>query len=299
MWHRRLEFHNLGFVRPITTPVLTEKMRCANYPTLDNHVRLSNGTVINADWVTDNLILTQAPPPAAFLDFWCMVLEFNIDTVVCLAQPDAPNQLNVYWPPHGSTMQLGGDDVHVSTITEFQVGSFVHRTMLVADRAHGTCIAVKHVHMLNWQDGGVPQLYEVQHLNEFIDHSAHVTLIHCGAGVGRAGTLAAIQMLRRAPTGIVDPFSVVAELRTRRVGAVHTLQQYMFVCEFSEIEHRRRHHHGPVQRVPDQEVALGHVPAPTTAQSSDDLDLQTVRGTPPPPAEPDRTTSAVPARTAE
>jgi len=59
-------------------------------------------------------------------------------------------------------------------------------------------------------------------------------VVHCSAGVGRSGTLIAIDLLLKDLKSSNEPrvFSTVMDLRCQRYGMVQTYEQYEFIHKF-------------------------------------------------------------------
>jgi len=94
-----------------------------------------------------------------------------------------------------------------------------------------------HLHYLEWPDHGVPTSTKkmaklIAELDIRKTHPSEPIVIHCSAGIGRAGTFLAIHSMRqKALTSheTIDVMKTVLELRRQRMGAVQSGDQYKFV----------------------------------------------------------------------
>ncbi len=82
------------------------------------------------------------------------------------------------------------------------------------------------------EDYGIPQsLEEVRCVVEAIDarYGAFARIVvHCGAGLGRTGTIVSCWLVKRG----LNAATAIAAVRTTRPGAVETLEQEAFVSAF-------------------------------------------------------------------
>ncbi|KAG6443605.1 hypothetical protein O3G_MSEX002936 [Manduca sexta] len=96
---------------------------------------------------------------------------------------------------------------------------------------------VRQYHFLMWKDFAAPEhphsiLKFIKRMNEaWCNMVGRPVVVHCSAGVGRTGTLVALDCLldQLRATGHVAVFNTVAELRRQRNFLVQSLKQYVFV----------------------------------------------------------------------
>jgi len=188
-------------------------------------------------------ILTQAPLPATFGDFWRMIWEHNCPLIVMLTrlwERSAP-KADVYWPQAGETLEfpyLSVSGTKTIALKYITIRHFTLTTSQCGQQLERPCIQI---HYSEWPDFGVPQQNKyVLRLLELIDlYQAELgssgisgpLAMHCSAGLGRTGTLAAIHIsVQNFLHGLpVDIEKTVLIMRRQRSKVVQTQDQYEFV----------------------------------------------------------------------
>lgn len=182
-------------------------------PKEDTRVKLSidpdnpGSDYINANFVYDDItnsnkkyICSQAPLPSTFNDFWKMIWEQNVTSIVTLIKLKENGKVKGerYWPNKlGVPSPYGKFQVElIKTITtEDEI------TINVFHMKHGDSIRkVVQFYFQGWPDFGVPLTTEpVRKLSHLLkeyhkDRTCNTILVHCSAGIGRTGTFLAIDL---------------------------------------------------------------------------------------------------------
>lgn len=202
-------------------------------------LRCTDSDYINASFVkgisdTPEYIATQGPLECTLYDFWKMVLEQNATVIVMLAQfyEQKREKCYKYFPNDHEQMEI--EDIQIRCSTELNYGFYRERHILV--QTDSKKLNVIHLQFMNWPDFGCPSGTENM-LNfcllvrKFIDEYNTKAIMHCSAGVGRTGTLIAIDILLQtiACNGDLDIFNTVLNLRKQRKNMVQTEAQYMYI----------------------------------------------------------------------
>ncbi len=201
----------------------------------------SGHTYINASFVQSierhNYIVTQAPLSVTIADFWKMVWEQEVGTVVMLmelVEPQKP-QCEQYWPDRASTTTYG--DIRVSISNQEYTSHYRIRDLKLTHSEDGEQREVTHYQFISWGRGGlpvhpIPYMDFVRRIQEERDRSM-ATLVHCHAGGGRSGVYIACDSLQGQgkQTSKVDVLRCVTRLRLERPNLVKTYKQYCFVHE--------------------------------------------------------------------
>ncbi|XP_073668808.1 receptor-type tyrosine-protein phosphatase eta isoform X2 [Paramisgurnus dabryanus] len=196
---------------------------------------------INANYmpgytIKKEFIAAQGPLPCTVNDFWRMVWEKNIYTIVMLTKCNEQGRVKCekYWPAEMNQF----NHLKVTTISEIPLEDWTIRDFEVKNAKTGEARSVRHFHFTAWPDHGVPETTELlinfrhlvrEHMDQYSRHSP--TLVHCSAGVGRTGTLIAIDRLifQIEREGVVDVFGIIHDLRMHRPLMVQTEDQYVFL----------------------------------------------------------------------
>lgn len=107
------------------------------------------------------------------------------------------------------------------------LGSFVHRELLLTDERTGEMRIISHVQYLEWPDHGAPVL-----ASQFLDYVRHiqrldnnveggeetVVLVHCSAGIGRTGAFILLDSALRLIDADcpVNPIQLIKMMRDQR-----------------------------------------------------------------------------------
>eukprot|EP00045_Choanoeca_perplexa_P008109 m.74336 g.74336 ORF g.74336 m.74336 type:complete len:700 (+) comp14355_c0_seq1:179-2278(+) len=200
---------------------------------------------INASWVdgyrhTNGYIASQGPVPNSFVDFWSMVWEFKVCSIVMVTHEVEKGRMKChrYWPDPSSsppTQFLTYGDVTVLHVSSVPHRHFLVRTFLVSK--DGDERTIKQFAYTSWPDHGVPlttgELLGFRNaVNENTPNKDVPILIHCSAGVGRTGTYIAIDTLVKQSLDMAampDVDAVINDLRMRRNYMVQTEMQYIFI----------------------------------------------------------------------
>ncbi|XP_057883135.1 receptor-type tyrosine-protein phosphatase eta [Melospiza georgiana] len=223
-----------------------------------SRVKLSNqssGTdYINANYMPGYnskkaFIAAQGPLPNTIEDFWQMIWEKSIYSIVMLTKcvEQARTKCEQYWP---DKQPKSYGDVIVTMVSEVVLPEWTIRDFTVEKSNTPESHTVRQFHFTSWPDHGVPEttdlLINFRHLVHEYNSQNPVdspTLVHCSAGVGRTGTFIAIDRLiqQMEMENTVDVYGVVYDLRMHRPLMVQTEDQYVFLnqCVMDIIKSQR------------------------------------------------------------
>jgi len=206
-------------------------------------VKLKGGgcDYINANFIrgaagAKQYIAAQAPIPETIEDFWQMIWENRVTTVIMLTKLMEGNVQKAvpYWPSKGSCV-YGDYKLRLTGSRNAEFGE-----VLALELSHdGSSFSLEHVQFTKWPDHGVPRTMDsfkalFAYLSTRQSEVVDPIVIHCSAGIGRSGTLIAIHWLlereRRGESLTVESIAnAVKSLKEQRAGMVQTPEQYRFV----------------------------------------------------------------------
>ncbi|XP_051477770.1 receptor-type tyrosine-protein phosphatase eta isoform X3 [Apus apus] len=212
-----------------------------------SRVKLSDQNSATDDYINANyipgynsrkaFIAAQGPLSNTIEDFWRMIWEKNIYSIVMLTKcvEQARTKCEPYWPDKQSKSY---GDIIVTIVSEIVLPEWTIRDFTVEKSNTPESHTVRQFHFTSWPDHGVPEttdlLINFRHLvHEYSSQNPidSPTLVHCSAGVGRTGTFIAIDRLiqQMEMEGTVDVYGVVYDLRMHRPLMVQTEDQYVFL----------------------------------------------------------------------
>ncbi|XP_059369293.1 receptor-type tyrosine-protein phosphatase eta-like isoform X2 [Carassius carassius] len=192
-------------------------------------------------------IAAQGPLPCTVDDFWRLIWEKNVHTIVMLTKCNEQGRVKCeeYWPAETKHFI----NLTVMSTSEITLEDWTLRDFEVKNVKTAESRSVRHFHFTAWPDHGVPETTELlinfrhlvrEHMDQFSRHSP--TLVHCSAGVGRTGTFIAIDRLifQIEREGVVDVYGIIHDLRMHRPLMVQTEDQYVFLnqCAMDIIKSR-------------------------------------------------------------
>jgi len=208
-------------------------------PREQSRVKLTLTQEYGSDYINANLvpepngsgyILTQAPLPETFSDFWRMIWEQNSSVILMLTKlmEGVRPKADQYWPEKTQTY----GDLQVTLKRSQLLEGPILRTFQLSRFQESR--EVVQIHYQNWPDRGVPEdVSEILTLVELINKYQNKTplTIHCSAGVGRSGSLVAIDLVLKQyqQDQTVNIFETVKTIREYRDSAVQTFQQYELI----------------------------------------------------------------------
>lgn len=211
--------------------------------------------VLQANWVRgpqlqNQFICAQGPLPHTCRDFWTMVWQERVAHVfmLCRVEELGRPKCAQYWPPaRGESVCFGALLVRNEGVQQSRCGNVVATALSVAVGAETRRIV--HRQWATWPDRFIPRHVEpaMRLLDVSRACSANPTVVHCSAGsprsfflrsahsplagIGRTGTLVAMEFLLRALHLGTEPNApaVVRHIRAQRAQAVQTEDQYVYV----------------------------------------------------------------------
>ncbi|XP_029011289.1 receptor-type tyrosine-protein phosphatase eta-like [Betta splendens] len=211
------------------------RLSVQNYDAYSDYI---NASFVPGGGTERDFICTQGPMPSTTADFWRMVWEQNVSTIVMLTPLRDKDAVlcEKYWPLDRRTLQH--KLIQVTTVSKKQGPDYFITTINLRQRDCATDRTVTHFYYPSWPDQGVPK--DSSSLCAFTEHvrqhlkaapSPGPAVVHCSAGVGRSGTfVASLWLMQLCARGIrPDVRAAVEDLRLHRMWTVQTLDQYILV----------------------------------------------------------------------
>ncbi|XP_074242011.1 receptor-type tyrosine-protein phosphatase H isoform X1 [Saimiri boliviensis] len=197
-----------------------------------------NASFMPGLWSPQEFIATQGPLPQTVGDFWRLVWEQQSHTLVMLTNCMEAGRVKCehYWPLDSQPCTHG--HLQVTLESEEVTENWTVRELQLLQVKEQKMLSVRQFHYLAWPDHGVPSSPDTllafwRMLRQWLDQTMDggPPIVHCSAGVGRTGTLIALDVLLRQLEceGLLGPFSFVKKMRESRPLMVQTEAQYVFL----------------------------------------------------------------------
>ncbi|XP_028989981.1 receptor-type tyrosine-protein phosphatase epsilon isoform X4 [Betta splendens] len=199
---------------------------------------------VNASYVDgytekNKFIAAQGPKEDTLADFWRMIWEQKVATVVMLTnlKERKEDKCCQYWPDQGcwtyGSVRVAVEDFTV--LVDYTIRKFC---IQYSSDAAKTPRPLTQLHFTSWPDFGVPfspigMLKFLKKVKAVNPPFSGPIVVHCSAGVGRTGTFividAMIDMMHEEQK--VDVFGFVSRIREQRSQLIQTDMQYSFVYQ--------------------------------------------------------------------
>jgi len=218
---------------------------------------------INANWISGpfrprSYIACQGPLSETINDFWLMIWNENVSTIVMLTREEEKDTAKCerYWPNMGELVStlfqitfLNQEDDRYNVIRK--------RTLRLKHLGTNTERIVTHFQYTEWPDYGVPGspfafMQLVHDVDQTTQNQNSPLCVHCSAGIGRTGTFFSVHILmhkirdwyQQKTPGVpsINIISTVLQLREQRAGMVQTKGQFVFIYSaiLFEYEHLKK-----------------------------------------------------------
>ncbi|KFD71538.1 hypothetical protein M514_06407, partial [Trichuris suis] len=178
-------------------------------------------------------IAAMAPENDSIGNFWTIVWNEKVDTIVCLTDlvEKGKTKTAKYWPEYDEEFEI--EDLRVRLEEAHKMDGFRSNILNVRQMRSREMRFIEHIIYKDWPDHGGPNCTHIvlSIIERLIHTSPRCTLVHCSAGIGRTGTFIALVMLvtqvnaGEAP----DIAAAVKTVRSMRPWAVQACIQYMFL----------------------------------------------------------------------
>ena len=199
-----------------------------------------NASYIDSADSKNAYIATQGPTESTLEDFWQMVYEQHIQSIVMITKlkEKGVDKCIQYWPTKDTN--IFGKYKVTLIATSIYCDYVVRKLLLGNTTTNKESRLIYHFQFISWPDHGVPShplpmlnFLKTVHLTMYrkLNVTGHPILVHCSAGVGRTGTFIVLDSMlnRMLCDKEVDVFGHVAYLRTQRMFMVQGEDQYLFI----------------------------------------------------------------------
>ncbi|KAM5237789.1 receptor-type tyrosine-protein phosphatase V-like [Ctenodactylus gundi] len=206
---------------------------------------------INANFIPgythpQEFIATQGPLKKTLEDFWRLVWEQQVHTIVMLTVGMENGRVlcEHYWPADSNPVTHGHITIYL--LAEESENEWTKREFQLQHGVQQNQRRVKQLQFTTWPDHSIPEAPgSLLAFVELVQEQARAAqgtrpiLVHCSAGVGRTGTFVALLRLLQQLEAeqVVDVFNTVYVLRLHRPLMIQTPSQYIFLhsCLLSRI----------------------------------------------------------------
>ncbi|GMR47394.1 hypothetical protein PMAYCL1PPCAC_17589, partial [Pristionchus mayeri] len=197
------------------------------------------GEYIHANYVKlppllNTFVTTQGPIEGTVNDFWKLVVQEKVGYIfmLCSIMELGKKKCEQYYPLDvDSSIKYG--EVQVKLISTHTDNHFVNSKFELTVKGQPKRFLYHH-NWRDWPDHGVPiTAMACLRLLRHARLTNYSTIVHCSAGVGRTGTLVAIEWMLQKILSSPPPYNMkemLREMRNQRGHAIQTAPQYAYIA---------------------------------------------------------------------
>ena len=227
-------------------------------PYVDNTLQVEGVNYINASPITLKVgdgpqlsyIATQCPTTASFPDFWKMIFQYKVPVICMVTNLVEGDKIkcNQYYQ-EGVHKQVKHDDITITLISEENISAAIIKREFNIKKDYQEHKVI-HLHYTAWPDLDYPpidadraQLIILSNeISKACNGGTAPPVIHCSAGVGRTGSIIAINYLMHIPKEIRDKglknendpnmlLQIIKQLRQQRLWMVQKPTQFVGIIQ--------------------------------------------------------------------
>jgi protein tyrosine phosphatase len=223
---------------------------------------------INADKIyfsNFSYISTQSPLINTYRDFWKMVWDQNTNVIVMLTkfvngqsekyfnsndkvkfeykESETTTNSQIFMSVELLSKEKSGDNLYIRT---FKLKYKIQSKSQIDDKSQERLIS--HIQYIGWVDHKIPSsIKDIVTINDIMEKmkdplvkTKFIPIIHCSAGIGRAGTFIACsiiyeylkkdEIIPKSNEEFID--HIIVNMRKCRKGMVQTPEQYLYIHKF-------------------------------------------------------------------
>jgi len=203
-------------------------------PMHEGHQIIYNASFIEAYDTPDKILAAEGPSIRNIAEFWLLVLENDVKTIVMLNQ-ETETARKQYWPDQKGAQKDYSSEIGVTLVDQQDISeNIIMRSILVTKG--NKKVTIKHYQYTQWHKRDVPRNTDeiiklVAMMKSSLIRDGGLPLVHSGDGIGRTGTFLAISNLIDSlkTDDKIDVVKTVKDLRDQRPNMVQNKIQYRFI----------------------------------------------------------------------
>lgn len=161
-------------------------------------ILLNDSTIVNANFISDpfdqtsRIIAAMTPSISEINNFWRMIYENRVSTIVMLTKFIEKYKIMAYnYLPTDIDVPEQFGDLIITIYNRKKIKNTILSRLTIQNKTD--VFNILHIHYLDWQDMDVPK--NTDDILSIVDMCRGTIIVHCSAGIGRTGTFIALMQL--------------------------------------------------------------------------------------------------------